>query len=372
MIWFPPKLGRDPLLYVGLLVAIIFLPGAISAATAPRWWVLAVAAPIICLYRPFKVTTAHCLFLYAVIYAAVSIFWSEVPWYGIQGLTFLLILFGWFCVGSGSASLAGALTGLALGLTLETPIVVMQLLGHDVAGSVVGPAPGTFANINVLSEICVLAVIAMAHLRVWWLVPGPAFGVIVVEERTALLALAVAGALYVWSRSRMLALAIILVVTSAVGAATFQHHGARMNSVTERSAIWKDTLAGFTPFGAGIGSYMAIFPKRATHVDTLLRRPEYAHNEFLHYTFELGLGVLPLLGVVFLALGGSLELERLLLAAILVEAAFAFPLHMPATGFVAALCLGRLVASRVGLRRARRSSRVEYAAYPSYQLSQLN
>jgi len=100
--------------------------------------------------------------------------------------------------------------------------------------------------------------------------------------------------------------------------------------------IWSWTVANLSWFGWGVGNYITVFPVM-----------EFAHNEPLHFAFELGLGSVFLWLVFAWALPGSrAPAERAMLVAVLAEGMVGFPLHHAATAFVAAACAGHLASLR--------------------------
>ena len=157
----------------------------------------------------------------------------------------------------------------------------------------------------------------------------------------------------VLSERRMLvivSIAVLWLCAVAVIYNTAQKHQNLMDAGAERVNAWIDTVSGFSPLGNGIGSYWALYPKYATHADTVASRMEYAHDEPLHFAFELGAGSLFLLALFVRSLSGRLELERMLLVAVFIEGLLSFPLHMPVTAFLAALLAGRLARARADAR----------------------
>jgi len=120
-----------------------------------------------------------------------------------------------------------------------------------------------------------------------------------------------------------------------------------------RLQIWKVTWLNLSLLGHGAGSFEGlIFMSSPTN----LLHPEYAHNDFLQLAFEFGLGAAIPVGILLLALRQVSSPEWPILATALFMATFSFPLYMPVTAFIAALCTGRLV-SDLGVSWYRRGDR---------------
>jgi hypothetical protein len=100
-------------------------------------------------------------------------------------------------------------------------------------------------------------------------------------------------------------------------------------SWTEHASIWTAAIADLHLFGNGLGSFAADFG-----------RAEYAHNEPLHFVYELGVLALPILALALYLMNRTKYDDALVLVAILAISLFSFPLHMPVTGFAAALAAG--------------------------------
>ena len=312
------------------------LPGLVSAATAPRWAVLALALPLL-LWKVDVRAVPHKWLLAAILgYAAASVLWMEVPLDAVPGIWQLALMVAAFAVGSQSSDLRRPLRLMAIATALMLPLVALQAVGYNGLPQTAAPS-GLFLNKNVLAELAAAMLVA-SLLMTDWLVAGLLIAIVLMtKEKAAFFALAVAFAVYLWPRSRVAATVLVLCVIGA-GVALLDSA-----SAASRFDIWLDTLQGMTPFGHGIGSFYTAFPEASTRMDLLSARPEQAHNEALHFAFELGIGASLLVLLVVVSLRGrQRETERLVLVAILAESLLAFPLHMPVTAFVAALVAGRL------------------------------
>lgn len=139
------------------------------------------------------------------------------------------------------------------------------------------------------------------------------------------MALSAAGLVVLWKWNRWAAavgaFAALLLLLALIG------QPGRLPSNVLRIETWADAVRHLSLIGNGLGSFRFAYPEM-----------EFAHNDFLQITYELGVpGLIVLSGLLFLGLQSQ---ERPLLIAFMVEGFFGFPLYWPATGFFAAVCLG--------------------------------
>lgn len=332
-----------------LLVSVAFVPGILHASTSPRWAVLSLGLALWLFSSQGKAepTIGSRIGLLFVGWATLSLMWSPVAYDAAADLWKLDLLALAFLFGATVKDLKPTYIALGIGVSISGAIALLQRFGVSVVEQVASPA-GLFGNRNSLAELAVLAIIPVVMMRKWWLLPGCALAVLLPLSWGALAALGAAVSVWLWERSRLAVLALALI--AVVGGMALSQRGYERTSAAERMSIWQDTASGLTWLGHGIGSFYTVYPAYANHTDAVTSRLEYAHNEYLHFAFELGVGFLLVLALAFYALGGPLETERLILVALLVECFFSFPLHLPATGFVASLVAGRLCAARHALR----------------------
>lgn len=332
----------------GFLLTIAFLPGAIGDAVAPRWAMIAAFLPAL-LFIKVHLTARHLILAALLTWAAAGILFTPVALEWANGFAQLAILAGVFCIGAELKDLRPLWAGLAIGITVNAVIAAFQLGGLSPVDQAVAPA-ALFANKTFLGEIALVALIGAIGCNLWVLVPGPLFAVAVTTCREVYIALAVAVGVAVWRWSRLTALvgALALVVGGFVVAA---HAAELRESASNRMAIIGDTVAQLTVLGHGVGTYYVAVSEHAIRLPALGIRADHVHNDLLEAIFELGIGVFLLVALVGCALAGGLALERTVLIAILVEGLLGFPLHLPATAFVAALVAGRLCGVGAGVRR---------------------
>lgn len=336
------------------LLTICFWPGISGGATTPRWALMSVGIPILLLYRRIPLTVAHLIGLLFVVWAGVTLIWTPNVYFGLNAYLQILLMAGAFLLGSSLKTLRPVLIALGVGFSINSVLVLMQGLYWNPFHYLETPGNpsvvATFINGNLLAECAALTAIGLAAYRVWWLLP-PLIPSILLPftngtPRAPLLAIAVAALVWLWPKRPIVALHIAgLCVIGGIALI-----GGHNDSMGQRYNFWADTLRGITPFGHGIGSFYLTFPEFSAHSNTLISRPENAHNDWLEYIYELGLGVIPLVYVLGFALRSRRMPERLVLIGLITEAAVGFPLHMPAGQWVAAITVGCLCGDRYGVR----------------------
>ncbi len=140
----------------------------------------------------------------------------------------------------------------------------------------------------------------------------------------------------------------LVTLTMAFVAWTVASHP--LASFSDRWSYYTDTMRQLTFFGHGLGSFNGLFPSFASS-DTLAVRTDHVHNDYLEAIFEIGgVAVFVWCALFAVCLRAVVSAERTVLVAVGVQMLFAFPLHLPATAFLAALCLGHLCRDRVVVR----------------------
>lgn len=334
---------------LGALTTAAYWPGISGAATSPRW---ATMAAVPWLLRQQRMTAAHWIGGAFIAWSAATLLWTASPLDGGKALFIELMAAACFCLGSQLTSLRGLWVGAALGMTVSSGFAIAQLLGF-VPFQTINQTAGLFLNGNYMAEAAALVLVALVAERLWWLIPGVIPALMLPDARGAVLAAGLGlGLHYRRHWAILVSGAVFIAVTATLMSLHHQH-----TDITQRLEIWQSAFDGVTWFGQGLGSFMSAIDLRAGA--TL---PEYAHNELLHIAFELGVVGL-VLAVAFLAsLAGPFNAARLVVAAVLVEACFAFPLHLPVTLFLGMVAAGHAVRSTDLLRRGALPGRMDGAA----------
>lgn len=322
-----------PLFLLGFGVTVAYIPGIVGAAISTGWLFLFIVCPILFLHCEYKLGFG---FLF-ICYITLSLLWTETVTFAVFNLLQYIILGIVFIIGQNLKDIRPVFKGLAFGLGVSSAVALFQYFGNPLAYSLNNSPAGLFINPNIYSEISVVVLIGLLTLKLWHWLPFTFTGLLLVQSRAALLALSVSLFMWGWQINKRAATGLFIFVI-LIGAA-FYWNKFSSSSIFERFDIWKDTLAGFKLFGNGVGSFEILFPQYATHIDTELARPRYAHNEILNLIFEFGLGSVFLF---LMLLNVKFKNEAIILLAVLIISMFTYPMHVPATAFIAFLVAGHL------------------------------
>lgn len=337
-----------------LLCAVTVYPGWKDFSSAPRWMLLSAALPVLAAWaglRPSKLAWVLLAF------AGASVVWSVVAWEALNGLWTLILLLISLGLGTklNSEGFSLLFVAAALGLIVnslsvtaqtafafwlpDTPEVrdVAALLQSGPWAAWVFPAwlhghpGGLFFNKNMLGEAAALVLCWAAYERRWVLFAGVLPCLVLTASKGAVAGL-LAGAF-----AAVLPRAWPLAAGAALGAAWWLNP----SSADVRWELWEATIVGHgaKPWGHGIGQFYALLP--AFLSDTLVSRPDHAHNVFLEALFELGvLGFAAYVYIAALALVRSSGVHHSLAACLLVLSLVGFPQYTPFALLLGGIVLG--------------------------------
>ncbi len=268
----------------------------------------------------------------------MSLCWTFNLYDGVRNALMFGLLALIFC--AAPLTLRQVYAAMAIGLTINSGVAIAQVYGWDFLSQANVPA-GLFFNRNFGGEIAAMVLTGVIASRLWWAIPGILPTLVLSHCRGAWLALGVAGIVLIWQYNRLAAASVGAV--SAAAGATYWLGG---SSIEQRFAVWRDTWDGVTFWGRGIGAFFTTFPEHSTRLDPLVFRPSTAHADLINLTYELGPGVLLLIGLLVYCLRAPLRAEHYVLIVFLTEGLVGFPLYLPATAFLAALVLGSLCRDR--------------------------
>jgi O-antigen ligase len=346
------SMQRQALHLTAFLVGVAVWPWFIGFATTPRWAVLSVMIPLMCMGLRLRWTVGH---VYAVAFlgwAALSLAWTPNLADGLNELWKWLLLACAFCIGAETDDLTGFWRGVGLAVAVSAAVVAAQLADYSFVPQMAPPS-GLFGNRIFLAEFAALALVGLIGRS--WLAWPAIFVVAVATSLGAAAGMAVVACAWLWRRSRIAAVALPIVGLAALVVVSprpavesgFSRH---MESAAVRAALWMDVATQITPFGHGVGSYYVAEAQASPRQMALNLRETHAHNDPLELAFEFGVPAIFLVAAVWCALGGADRRNRLVLVAFLVEGCFGFPLHNPATAFVAAVVAGHLCGAGARLR----------------------
>jgi len=304
-----------------------------------------------------------------VLWCAVTLSWCPNIYFGLNAFWQLILMAGVFALGSSMTTIRPVLIALGIGFSLNGLLVLYQGLVWNPFAYLMTPGNpaivATFINGNLLAECASLTMIGLAAYRMWWMLPGLVPSIVLPwtggTPRAPLLALGAALVVYVWKWRPWLAvhlgtLGIGLVLLVIAG------HG-HADSAGQRLGMWQDTLYGLNFWGHGLGGFYKTFPEYANHLNTMVSRPENAHNDYLEAIYEVGIGAVLMVYLVCMAFQTAQLPERLMLVGQLTISSFGFPLHMPVGQFMAALILGAACSGRLPLRGAIAVGRIRVFAW---------
>jgi len=325
------------------LVTVAFVPGIMSAAIVPRWAVIALGIPLVSQIR-WQIPTGLQLAVAAgVAWSAASIIHAPDQLDSLLQFFFMLCLICVMGVASQVDDLTEALSGMCWGLGLSSLVCLIAWRhGHFLATSHPELFPGLFYNAEVLVELCAPLLVWAAVTRRWHFVAIAAVPILLNNSRIPIVAVMIGLMFAFWPkdwRARLaLGMAGIVLACSVVAYMTFGHF--KLGSAAGRIVSWLTAAYAITPSGQGFGWF------RATHGGD-----EFAHSDILQAFAEIGIGALLFALIPVYALRNRrAHAERAAFVVICTELAVSFPIHVPATGFLAALLAGYLVRDRLGVR----------------------
>lgn len=331
------------MLVFGFLLAVAYIPNVTGHAILTGWIVLTLALPFL---PKGQLGAAHWLGLAFLAYAAASLAWAMVPVQGVWELWLLVLLGGCFAFGTAVRDPCNLWLGLSLGFGVSTAIAGAQWFGWQGIYHIQLPA-GLFVNSGIYGEVGAILTLALISVRLYWPIVFTAPALALSGSRLALAAVAIGLLIHFKSwKAALVALALagsIFYVTST--------QRTQWASVSERVAMWKDTVDGLTLFGRGAGSFLITYPAFASRTDTMTQRPEDPHNEFLRFAYEYGLGTAAIAAILLLSMFAAGP-ERTILIPWLFIAFFDFPTRIPVLALVGMVCLGMLCARSLERRYA--------------------
>ena len=327
------------------VLTICCVPGFAAGATVPRFALLSVVLPAFMVWHDMPIPRA-CLLVGA--YLALMAYLSS-GFYDAMAMYWQFCLLACvFCIGYAGINFRQVIIGGAIGLTINSIVVLGDgSLWHlpIVASAWSG---GLFFNHAYAVEAGALVFAGVLCERMWWFIPG-LLPTLWQGSRAPLVALGVVGVLFLWTRSRLLAIATFCIAVAAVFLLCL-YRVDMFDTLLLRIGVWQDTISGLTFFGHGLGSFIYEAPLYQTHSNALEIRYDHPHLDLLQIAFELGVPGIALAGAFLAYLFSGLRTTAwVVLAVFVVEGFFSCPLYMPVTGFLAALAAGDLARCRNGL-----------------------
>jgi hypothetical protein len=338
---------------LGFAVSAAYWPGMLSAAFTPRWAVVAVGIALCSGLDPRNVPeSVRWLLLFLLAMGGISLFASPSIYAGTGDLMIMVILCVVFLAGAEQESLDDVMTGLGYGLVPSLALCLVHVAGwHDLVRQTAPefvPA-GLFYNSEVLGEFCALVAVWAIVRRRWPIVLIAGVPLILTHSRVGVFTVA-ASLLYIAPISRVTKAAFVAALAIVAYLVIVDTTILSLSSAGTRITLWATTIEHWRLFGNGLGWFSIALPDF-----------EFAHSDALQIIAELGIGGAAIAVIPAMALLGKRgnNAERALFVAVCIEALVSFPLHFPASGFLAALAAGYLVSVRRVVRMGEPISRAD-------------
>lgn len=331
--------------YLGLIVSTCYVPGFTGALLPTQWALLSIILPFF-LWRPVIPGPAFWLGASSFLWAIASVTWAPSILSAAFGLWHFLVWALAFRLGATNLDLPALFRGLAIGLTINSGVAVLQAFDLNPVQSQPGIAPaGLLFNPTILGAACALTIVALLELRQFRYLLGPLIGLALTESRGAWLIL------FVGLASRMLPRTVLALALVPLAYFITLYPA---NSDAVRLYIWAHALAHLSAWGNGIGSFDSYYYviHDLLFRDPRLIHPEFVHNDYLQLWFELGIGAIPLYAILAIALGQTKFPLRATLLSAAISGLFYFPLWCPLIAFILCVLTGRAVANWHYVRRS--------------------
>src|SRR5579872_528748 len=322
--------------WLAFLVTIIYIPEITGAVIHPGWALLSITLPWM-IWERVLTWPQVILFLSFWAYACASLFWAEAPILSVDLLWQLSIFLLAFWAGARQFTLEKVAIGFAIGLTLSSLLTIPQYLGwHEILAYDVNRPAGLVYNPLTLSNSIALTIALLATYQRWRYIPLLLPGLILPHERAGLVALFAFFLVWLWQRYRWPALALLLLVPLAWLVRDFEIGRASTFADPMRWLLWKTLASHLFWWGHGVDAVdrIAFLYNRTVYF------PEYAHNEYLDWVYQYGLGALPLLLLLALPLRNVRSMEYPAYVSFLLLGFFSIPLHNPITSLAGGLIAG--------------------------------
>lgn len=320
---------------LGLFIVVFAIPGLTYASIPAGWAAMSIVLPWT-LWREPRWSPLHSLFLAFLGFACASFLWTYAYWEGGFRLWQLCLLFLAFRLGS-CGDITEIVEGVVIGCCLSSALALAQHFNLIRLLQLSTESAGLFYNHVVAGQTLAIALVAAFALGLWRYLPLLLPGIYLSGSRGAWIVVAFGVAFTFFRSQKLLALAILLGLF-AVTLSSSTHDA-------ERMLIWKTAFLNLSLFGKGIGSFAISYMWDGSR----LFYPENAHNDALQLLFEFGIGALLLFLLGHFALYEA-RYEWPIIASAIFLGFFAFPLFVPVTAFLLALCAGHASRHRTWTR----------------------
>lgn len=339
-------LANHRMAVLGFAVTAAYFPGLLSPAYTPRWAILLIGLPLAAALDPRTIPlTLRWIVAWVLAMATVATAWaSPDPLSGWLELFYIAILCLAALAGAGLSSMTDVMRGIGVGLAVSSLLAVSQYVGLWSPVPQSSSPAGLFYNSEVLAELAALVLvwsITTTANRAWIIGLFALVPLVLCGSRVAVIA-AACGLIYAWwPRNPITRAAVIAVGLTALGIMVFGVGLHKMASADHRLILWGSTIMAWTQWGHGLGWFEASHPFEGM-----------AHSDALQVIAEVGIAGFALLAIPIIAFrrNRGTHAERACFVAVCVEVFISFPLHFPASGFLAACLAGYLVSDWAPVR----------------------
>lgn len=319
--------------WLGLLLAVCFVPGYTGASIPTQWAVLYIVLPL-SLWRQSSTTLLHKLFFIFILWALASILWVINLHAWVWGIWLALIWAMAFRLGTTLSDLRPLWKGLAVGLSFSSVVAITQALEFTpVETNDPYQYAGLLFNSSVQGIVIGLVLVALTIHRLWWYIPILAIGLILSGSRGGLLVLTL-GLLAHYTNWLIVYLAVALgALGLSIGIDPADN---------QRLQIWSIALRAISFLGNGPGTFTEAFYIAPIRGIRTLIHPEFVHNDIIQLGYEYGLGSLALLAVFALALFKTSNPSWPIAFTFTALLTFYFPLYAPLSAFIGCIVAGHI------------------------------
>jgi len=346
------------LFWLGLILAVCYVPGWTGASIPTQWGVMAIAGAL-GLWRSGSVTRVHWLGIWFIFFTALSLTWAVNPYDAGWGFAVVLIWAGSFWLGSTQDSLEDLWKGLAIGLSVSSVVSIAEASGfHPFPVAELAGHPGLFDTPLVSGSVSALVIVGLVCHGEWRYIPGvlPLFILSYSRGGWLVVAVGLAGRYLGWRVAAGIVLFALVLM--------YFHPSP---SDIQRMQIWDAAYSNLRWFGLGPGTFTDLWMMVEELGQKVMERPEFAHNDYIQFAFEAGLGSILFFALMAAVLARSEQRQWPVFAAFCSLALFYFPLHSPLSAFIGCIVAGHIAGAGAYLRgfeRERGSDFLPGAAAP--------
>ena len=195
---------------------------------------------------------------------------------------------------------------------------------------------GLFVNGNILAETTALVIVGCITYRKYFHVLPMIPAMLLPMQRASILALVIVGIVSQYRtlvQKKLISFLVLVIIISLF----VYIEGIRLDSFKDRLELWSFAASNLHWLGNGISSFRTDYLNYTGFVDTNYN-VIYIHNDYLELIYDLGIfGVCIIMAFAF-TLFSNCKVKYVLWTFAII-ACFGFPSHMPATLFIATLCI---------------------------------